>query len=132
MIQCDSCRRGVQVWAEVGAKQCREDEHLVMTLVPRVIAALANRHGAPAGEASTLLDNELLLQVALALGQMETAALFDLDEGLHRMSPGELRAAIEVRTGRALPCRTGLTWRCCLLNLMAWRCCLFDLFMKTN
>lgn len=107
MIQCESRRRAVQVWAEVGAKQCREDEHLVMALVPRVIAALANRHGAPAGEASTLLDNELLLQVALALGQMETAALFDLDEGLHRMSPGELRAAIEVRAqagpGPAVP-----------------------------
>lgn len=49
----------------MAAEQCAEDEHLVTELVPRVIAHLANRHGAPAGESTDLLDNELLLQVLL-------------------------------------------------------------------
>jgi len=87
---------GVQIWEEAGVEQCLADEHLVSELVPRVIAHLANRHGAPAGESTALLNNELLLQVAAALGQMETASLFELTEKLHRLSVTELRTSIEV------------------------------------
>lgn len=53
----------MQIWEEAGVTQCLADEHLVAELVPRVIAHLANRHGAVAGESTAMLDNELLLQV---------------------------------------------------------------------
>eukprot|EP00892_Ulva_mutabilis_P004909 jgi/Ulvmu1/2790/UM140_0020.1 len=97
-----------KIWEEVGAKQCLADEHLVAELVPRVIAHMANRHGTPAGESTTLLDNELLLQVAAALGQMQTSSLFELSEGLHRLSVTELRATIEAASFKMLE-KLGIT-----------------------
>lgn len=77
------------------------DMHLIRHLTPRVIERLSNVHGAPEeGGPGRLLSEELLVEVAGALGTMESAGLIQLRAQLHRMPPQEVHDVINVRCPR--------------------------------
>ena len=89
----------MQMWDDIGVAVGDVDAHLIRHLTPRVIDRLSNTHGAPeqGGEPGRLLSEELLVEVATALGTMESAGLIQLRAQLHRMTTKEVHDVINVR-----------------------------------
>lgn len=88
----------MQIWTDLGVQVDVMDVHLVRHLTPRVIERLSNMHGVPEeGGAGRLLGEDLLIEVASALGTMQTQRLIQLKSQLHRLSQKEVHEAINVR-----------------------------------
>ena len=85
------------MWDDIGVAVSDVDAHLIRHLTPRVIERLSNAHGVPEqGEPGRLLSEDLLVEVASALGTMESAGLIQLRSQLHRMPPKDVHDVINV------------------------------------
>jgi hypothetical protein len=100
-----------QIWTDIGVEVSDLDMHLIKNLTPRTIERLSNVHGLPeSGETGRLLGEELLIEVASALGTMKTEGLIQLKAQMHRSTSKEVHAAINVRLSRPQTSSCNLMW----------------------
>jgi replicative DNA helicase len=85
----------VQIWKRAGIFVGRMDEHLIATLCPRLLSALANNHHAIASEASDSITQEHVTSLAAALGVINSAQLMRLDAMLPTLQRTELVATLD-------------------------------------
>jgi hypothetical protein len=88
----------VQIWKDIGVEVSDLELYLIKHLTPRIVERLSNVVGQPEqGATGKLLGEELLVEVATALGTMETEGLLRLKAQLHRLTSKEVHATINVR-----------------------------------